>query len=300
MTKARVNADNASADIQGVTAGTGLSGGGTSGTVTLTNDMATTIAAKGDLVVGTANDAYAALTVGTNTHLLMADSATGTGLKWALDPTQDLVTTKGDIVAATAADTLARLGVGANDTVLTADSSTSTGLKWATPSAGGMTLLASGNITSNFNLTSISGSYKDLRIIIRSVSSTASSGGDNRLYMRINSNTGSSYGNIEGNSYGNADYTPTAFRIDGLGGSVSTRQNLFVIDIYDYANTSTLKMVRSRGFMNHGTNPTTAFNFFTMYGVFNSTAAVSTVNFLGWESFSHTLNNGSYLLYGVS
>lgn len=35
MTKARTNADNASADIQGVTAGTGLTGGGTSGTVTL-------------------------------------------------------------------------------------------------------------------------------------------------------------------------------------------------------------------------------------------------------------------------
>ncbi len=38
MTKARVNADNASADIQGVTAGTGLSGGGTSGTVTVAID----------------------------------------------------------------------------------------------------------------------------------------------------------------------------------------------------------------------------------------------------------------------
>jgi hypothetical protein len=40
MTKARVNADNASADIQGVTAGTGLTGGGTSGTVTLDVDTA--------------------------------------------------------------------------------------------------------------------------------------------------------------------------------------------------------------------------------------------------------------------
>ena len=38
MSKARTNADNASADIQGVTAGTGLSGGGTSGTVTVSLD----------------------------------------------------------------------------------------------------------------------------------------------------------------------------------------------------------------------------------------------------------------------
>jgi hypothetical protein len=33
MTKARVNADNASADIQGVTVSNGLVGGGTSGSV---------------------------------------------------------------------------------------------------------------------------------------------------------------------------------------------------------------------------------------------------------------------------
>jgi hypothetical protein len=83
MTKARTNADNASADIQGVTAGTGLTGGGTSGTVTLTNDMATVIAAKGDLVAGTANDTYAALGVGANNTVLTADSTAATGLKWA-------------------------------------------------------------------------------------------------------------------------------------------------------------------------------------------------------------------------
>ena len=82
MTKARVNADNASADIQGVTAGTGLSGGGTSGTVTLTNDMATAIDAKGDLVVGTGADTYDNLAAGSNGETIVADSSTSTGLRY--------------------------------------------------------------------------------------------------------------------------------------------------------------------------------------------------------------------------
>jgi ribosomal protein L27 len=82
MTKARVNADNASADIQGVTAGTGLTGGGTSGTVTLTNDMATVIDAKGDLVVGTGADTYDNLAAGSNGDTLVADSSTSTGLRY--------------------------------------------------------------------------------------------------------------------------------------------------------------------------------------------------------------------------
>ena len=47
MTKARVNADNASADIQGVTAGTGLTGGGTSGTVTVAVDDTVTATLTG-------------------------------------------------------------------------------------------------------------------------------------------------------------------------------------------------------------------------------------------------------------
>ena len=40
MTKARTNADNVNADITGVTAGTGITGGGTSGTVTVNLDTA--------------------------------------------------------------------------------------------------------------------------------------------------------------------------------------------------------------------------------------------------------------------
>jgi hypothetical protein len=70
-------------DITGVTAGTGISGGGTSGDVTVTNSMATAIDAKGDLVAGTGADAFSRLGVGANNTVLTADSAEATGLKWA-------------------------------------------------------------------------------------------------------------------------------------------------------------------------------------------------------------------------
>lgn len=75
-------ASGATGDIEGVTAGIGISGGGTSGTVTITNSMATAIDAKGDLVAGTGADTFSRLAVGTNGTVLKANSATATGLEW--------------------------------------------------------------------------------------------------------------------------------------------------------------------------------------------------------------------------
>ncbi len=79
--------DPSTGDITGVTAGTGISGGGTSGTVTVTNSMATAIDAKGDLIAGTGADAFSRLAVGTNGQILTADSTEATGIKWATPAT---------------------------------------------------------------------------------------------------------------------------------------------------------------------------------------------------------------------
>ena len=69
-------------DITAVTAGTGISGGGTSGAVTITNSMATAIDAKGDLIAGTGADAFSRLAAGTNGDSLVVDSSTSTGLRY--------------------------------------------------------------------------------------------------------------------------------------------------------------------------------------------------------------------------
>ena len=73
-------------DISDVVAGSGLAGGGSSGAVTLTVDTD----AKGDLIVGTGADTATKLTVGTNTHVLTADSSTTSGLSWTAPTTGDI------------------------------------------------------------------------------------------------------------------------------------------------------------------------------------------------------------------
>jgi hypothetical protein len=71
-------------DITGVTAGTGISGGGTSGTVTITNSMATEITAAGDIIVGTGSGTFDNLPIGTTNQVLTADTTVSPyKVKWA-------------------------------------------------------------------------------------------------------------------------------------------------------------------------------------------------------------------------
>lgn len=73
-----------SGDITGVTAGTGISGGGTSGTVTITNSMATEITAAGDIIVGTGSGTFDNLPIGTTGQVLTADTTVSPyKVKWA-------------------------------------------------------------------------------------------------------------------------------------------------------------------------------------------------------------------------
>jgi hypothetical protein len=75
---------SAAGDITAVTAGTGISGGGTSGAVTITNSMATEITAAGDIIVGTGSGTFDNLPIGTTGQVLTADTTVSPyKVKWA-------------------------------------------------------------------------------------------------------------------------------------------------------------------------------------------------------------------------
>ncbi len=72
---------NDQGDITAVTAGTGISGGGTSGAVTVTNSMATTITTAGDLIYGTGSGTFTRRGIGTAGQILQVNSG-ATAPEW--------------------------------------------------------------------------------------------------------------------------------------------------------------------------------------------------------------------------
>ena len=237
-------------DITAVTAGTGISGGGTSGAVTVTNDMATTM------------------------------------------------TTKGDLVPATGSGTYARLGIGSNNQVLTADSTASTGMKWATASSGGMTLLSTTTLTgASVTLSSISGSYKLLRIFIE-LPLNATDSWDTKMCFNADT-TANRHQNLSlatdttGVS-GSFTQTSGSITYDGLDNAVT--QTLIDITIPDYANANTWKFAYATSLGNN-TTTTTQFSYKSNLIAYNQTTAISSLLF---KPGSGNFTSGTIYLYGVS
>jgi hypothetical protein len=96
---------------------------------------AATFNAKGEILVGTANDAFTNVSVGSDGDMLVACSTAPSGICWAPSTTSAIpcacLVTKGDLITTSVPSTPVALPVGANGTVLTACSTAATGLCWA-------------------------------------------------------------------------------------------------------------------------------------------------------------------------
>ena len=125
--------NNDQGDITGITATSPLTGGGTSGAITV-----------GIQAASTSQSGAVQLTDSTSSTSTTT-AATPNSVKTAFDLAngavpQSIVDAKGDLIAGTAADSVARLAIGTNGQVLTADSTTATGMKWAAAAGGGKVL----------------------------------------------------------------------------------------------------------------------------------------------------------------
>lgn len=232
-------------DITAVTAGTGISGGGTSGAVTITNSMATAI------------------------------------------------TTAGDTLYGTGAGTFSRLGIGSSGQVMTVTSGVPS---WTTPaSGGGWTSLASGSVAGvSLALTSISGSYKNLRLVLRNLRVDTAT----EPAMVINSDGGSNYSVFKLTGTGSTvtnTATNSATNVPFSHNNVKANSTMTVIyDFPDYANTTSNKIFTSNAYY---VTSASSDNYQTIVqATWRSTSAITGLE-LGAYGIAD-FNAGTYILYG--
>lgn len=259
-------------DITAVTAGTGLSGGGTSGSVSLAIDS--TVATL------------------TGTQTLTNKTLTSPVLT---TPSISTIDAKGDLLAGTADNTIARLPIGTNGQVLTADSAESTGMKWASAAAGGMTLISTGSMSGASVSVSLTSGYVNYMWIVQGATLSSS----DQIFFRINGNTSgvyqSSYTTRQGTGSGQnyVSYTNNADRllIDGTCSSGTDINYVFQV-------------------FNVDTTAQHAFNLATNWvsglgesqqnwvGKYSATGAITSLSVSRYGA-SATFNAGTYYLYGI-
>ena len=276
---------NDQGDITGITASSPLTGGGTSGDVTI-GILDGTTSNKGAVQLSTS-------TSSTSTSL----GATASAVKSAYDLAdaaiaKTTVTTAGDIIYRNAT-VPTRLGIGTAGQVLTVNSG-ATAPEWATSSSGGMTLLSTTSLSgSSVTISSLSGSYTNLQIVMKG----AYASGDSDLFIRLNSDSGSNYAHY---SLQTNDTTASGFYTDSAtqvqigfitGTNTYDKRTDFVMDLPRYTDTSNCFGI--------STLSTYAFsgrrqiqNFFR----YNNSAAIT--SFTVYPS-SGTFSGGSLYIYGV-
>ena len=204
-------------------------------------------------------------------------------------------TTLGDLAyRSSTANVKTRLGLGTANQVLAVNSG-ATAPEWKTLQSGGMTLISTTTLSgASVTLSSIPAIYKNLQIIIRNWLPA----NDNQfVFMRFNGDSGSNRYNVQNYGANGFDiaFNRTEFYFDP-GGDNATSQAIHFINIPDYTNTTTWKMVTANVVTNNATT-TTKINYGNTIGYFNQTGAISSIDILAGGG---NMTSGDCLLYGVA
>jgi hypothetical protein len=264
-------------------------------------DLVTDLPADFEVFGQAVDTSLADLKGGTTGQVLAKASNTDMDFVWSADASgipASAFTAKGNILVGTGTSTYAAQAVGTNGQVLTANSAQADGVEWTTPSSGAYTLISTTNATgsSNVDLTSIAGTYKDLLIIVEDF---YFSGGPTNCDIKLNT-TQPSYG---WTYWQNQSAATQGFQ---SGGSFSMAQysdfdasdnnNMMWLKINDYASAFPSKLIEktTKYRKNYGgvQNMTETSNYY-----FNDTTAVSRVQLdvIGVDTFVQ----GTVYLYGV-
>lgn len=204
---------------------------------------------------------------------------------------------KGDLVIGSGTNASTVLGVGTNNHVLTADSAVTGGIKWAAPASGGMTLLASGTLgVGGVNLTSISGSYEELKLVISDIDYSSANdakftfnsdtGSNYYGYFAVQSGAGSTQNFKNAISYVYANYNDMATTANGA---------TIILTLPNYSNTTGYKALDVQTVMvaNNGNNET-----FRFWGMWKNESAITSINF-GSNGGNVLDAAGTYELWGI-
>jgi hypothetical protein len=220
-------------DIESVTATSPLTGGGSTGALTVGIQEAST-SQRGSVQLSDSTSTTSSVLAATPTAVKSAyDLANG-----AIPKT--LTTTTGDIIYASSANTPARLGIGSTGQVLGISGGVPA---WSAPAESGWTNLVA---TTNFGavasvtMSSINQTYKDLRIIITGWSSVSGGG----VQIAFNNAVDTGYGGLYVDYVGTFVVARTNngrayFR---MGDSLfNTVQGDYIVDLPNYSSTTNKK-----------------------------------------------------------
>lgn len=272
-------------DITGVTATTPLTGGGTSGDITVGIQDGTT-AQKGAVQLENSTSSTSTTTAAVPASVKSAyDLANGAIPK-------STVTTNGDLIYATGSSAVTRRGIGSSGQVLTVSGGVPT---WATPASGGMTVIASGSLSStSVTLSSIPATYNNLQLVIRNAQPSTGT----PVRIRLNGDSGTNYFFTSLNAVNVQTFDSTNFLV-GPANDSSTSQSSMVANFWDYTNTTTWKLIEETFIVNRN-GDATKFDIGVRLCAWAASSASAAINQIEmYLDSGYTYSGGTYILYGV-